>query len=193
MEETIKSPRCPICQSEHRDEFEKKLMSGEHFQNKLAIEYGFTQAQISNHKNSHMLSNLKEHLQLAIQKAVLNGLEPANITELIRLLEYTEKMQGEYYLKGREQWQTEVQEKYDVFKRMLSETNFFIPYCKVCGNVMEYSDSTYQESFIKGVLALARFCFMEQNQDTGKFVKQMLEPEDYLQEDKNETGTTKAD
>lgn len=87
-------PACAVCAHEKREEIDQYLLDGKTTQKALALQYGVSEQSVSNHKNKHVLDSSMniERLQLMVQKALAKDLEPDNIGELVRLLEYADKL-----------------------------------------------------------------------------------------------------
>jgi len=87
-------PSCAVCAHTERNTIDSKLLSMKYTQKVLAAEYEISEQSISNHKNKHLLDSSmnNEKLQLLVQKALSKDLEPDNIGELVRLLDYNDKL-----------------------------------------------------------------------------------------------------
>ncbi len=85
---------CACCNHEKREEIDQKILSGKFTQKSLAVEYNVSEQSISNHKNRHVLDGSEnvDRLKLMVQRALAKDLEPDNVGELVRLLEYHDKL-----------------------------------------------------------------------------------------------------
>jgi len=88
-------PACGCCTHEFREEIDSKILSGKYTQKQIAVDYGISEQSVSNHKNKHVLDSSEnvERLQLLVQKALQKDLEPDNIHELVKLLEYNDRLE----------------------------------------------------------------------------------------------------
>lgn len=91
--EKFTEPRCPVCQSENRDEIDKLLSEGQTFQKDIAAKFGFSDSQISNHKSRHLLLNIPEKLREMANRALMKNLECKDVGDLTRLLDHIERWQ----------------------------------------------------------------------------------------------------
>lgn len=120
--------RCDICTLAERDQLEKELLDGTLTGKEIAKKYGFTESQLSRHKTKHIMSagTMKDHLKLMIAKSINSKLiAPENVGELIRLLEFTEKMQDNLYLDGTRRLEQYKQIKMDRFVSALNDPLIF--------------------------------------------------------------------
>jgi hypothetical protein len=155
-----KALRCSVCNHPQREDIETKILSGEWTQREICSQYGISEPALSVHKNKHMLHNVKEKLQLAIQSAILKGIEPSNVGELVRLMDYVRDMEEEKYLTAKDRWYAEVQGKYQSFKEILNHPMLF---------------SELDSDTKNTISAIAKLCFLEPEPNLEKFIKSYLE------------------
>lgn len=161
MEEKYTVQTCSVCKNLKRDEIENELMTRARSQKDIAKSYGISEASLSNHKNKHMLLNMRERLKIIIQKSIMDGLEPDNVGELIRLIEYVERMDNENFLDAKQEWSSAFEEKYKAFEHLILDTLYF---------------STISKPLRRGLLVTAKHCFMhDPPRDVGVWMSDMLE------------------
>ncbi len=91
-EEKYSVGNCSICTHECRNKIEDLLMSGMRTQKSIAEEFSISPPALCNHRNKHMLENLKDHLKAIIFERVRkNALKDASFSEVINALKYIEE------------------------------------------------------------------------------------------------------
>jgi len=143
-----------------RDQLENELLEGTLNGKEIAAKYGLTETQVSTHKNKHILSagTLKEHLKVMIAKSIQSkSIAPENVGELIRLLEFTEKMQDNLYLDGARKLEQYKQVKVDRFVNILNDP------------LIDANDKPT-------IIRLAQFIFMDDDgtKEFGDFLKAVM-------------------
>jgi len=119
-EEKFTVKTCSICKHKDRQAIEDLILANIRTQRSIAKEFNVHEASLSNHKNKHMLtSNMRERLKIIIQKSIMDGMEPDNISELLRLMDYVERMESESYLDGKAQWDESFNKKFKCFENTL--------------------------------------------------------------------------
>lgn len=150
-----REPHCHICNADVRDVLEEEILGGLKTQKELAKKYGYTESQISAHKNKHMLSNVKEKLQGMIQSSLLGNMQPQSIAELLKLLEYVNAMQNENFLAGKSEWQKVKESKLEKFKNTIM--NYMVP----------VDDK-------ETIVRIAEICFVKDDVEFGEFLKALI-------------------
>lgn len=172
MEEKYTVQTCSVCKHSDRDKIEAEILARARTQKDIAKTYHISEASLSNHKNKHMFSNMRERLKVIIQKSIMQGLEPDNVGELVRLMDYVEKMDAESFLDAKQGWASAFTEKINTFEHLLMNTVYF---------------DRIPKPLRRALIVTASHCFMnEAPRDNGKWMTDMLEVLKELPEDTEE-------
>lgn len=177
MEEKYTVSTCSICKHKERDQIEKEILSRIKSQREIARKYGVSEPSLSNHKNKHMLLNMRERLKMIVQKSIMDGLEPDNVSELLRLMDYVERMESENYLDGKKQWDDSFDKKFKCLENLIMKSPFF---------------NTISRPLRRGILVSVKHCFLEDGpHNVGKWYADVQNALRELPEDADADGMWK--
>lgn len=155
--------KCTVCNREDVASINEDLLSSNYTQRDIANKYGLNESSLSIHKRRHLI-NRKERLQDIIDQALDSSkIEPQNLGDLVRILEYSEKHQNDEILNQKKTWDNEKKKMFDRFKNTINYPLMFDDLSQ------DYKDT---------IINIAELCFVKEEMDMTHFLRAYMNIKD---------------